>query len=308
MRTRILLCLASLCLMATPVRAQTCVIVDVSRPTCDPPYEPRLHGHLTALGLNMAIGAVTVGVAQAVRGGSFWEGAAAGALGGGLSYTGKLVVTTDFSGSGLAGREIAALGSSVVTNAMSGAGLFDEAVLPFGPLRFQLQRVPERRVRARVDVPNLMLVIYSAARSDLSLDWSASLSSGAFVFVDRAPPDGWAGRHLAGVIFLKDGSHQVGRDNRKVLKHERVHLLQHDFTYGAWGRPAQGWLLDRGSVGSRIHSFTDLRLDMLAWLVMNGLISREDRPSEREAYFLVPSPEPDFMPALTASRMRNLQH
>jgi hypothetical protein len=251
--------------------------------------ESRSTGHMRVLGVNMGLGALTAGVSQHLRGQSFWKGLAGGAAGGGVSYLGKRMVTAEFTASGIAGRELAAVGSSMIANASAGAGVFDRLVFPIGPVRVDVQLRRGFDIRPRVDVPNLVFTLYTAAQPEMDVDWSESLATGAPVFIDRSPPTHWAGRHGLGVIILKESMEAVDPWHPampQVLRHERVHLLQHDFTSMVWGRPAEGWILGRIPGGSAVHRYVDLRLDMLAWGIMNAALPHSDRPSEREAYFL----------------------
>jgi hypothetical protein len=250
---------------------------------------PRTADHITALGINAGLGALTAGVTQHLRGRSFWKGFVGGAVGGGLSYAGKRVATAEFGGSGIVGREIAAVGSSVIVNAATGEGLLDRVVLPLGPLRMEVQLRAGVELRPRVDVPNLIFAVYTAARPGMEIDWSESVASGAPVFIDRTPATDWAGRHGLGVIILKQDIDLVDPLQPglpSVLRHERVHLLQHDFTSAVWGRPAEGRILGTLPGGPVVHRFVDLRLDMLLWGMMNAALRHADRPSEREAYLL----------------------
>src|SRR5688572_18633266 len=96
---------------------------------CYETADSRLGAHLTTLGLNMAVGAVTAGVTSHIRGNSFWKGLIGGALGGGLSYSGKRITTANFFGSGLLGRQVNAVGSSIVANSITDAGVLDNVSL-----------------------------------------------------------------------------------------------------------------------------------------------------------------------------------
>src|SRR5437868_1015216 len=91
---------------------------------------PRWVGEFTTLSANAAIGGLTAGIFQKVRGGSFKDGFTRGAFGGAIIYTGKWVAAKRISGGGLVGREITAVGTSIVRNASDGVGSLDRLILP----------------------------------------------------------------------------------------------------------------------------------------------------------------------------------
>src|SRR5688500_10942351 len=101
---------------------------------------PTWVGQFTVAGANALLSGVTAGVIQELRGGSFSDGFARGALGGVVIYAGKRVAMDRFAGAGLLGREVAAVGTSMVRNAADGVGLLDRVVLPVGPVRVYWQR------------------------------------------------------------------------------------------------------------------------------------------------------------------------
>lgn len=250
--------------------------------------ESRFHGHAKWVVANAGVGAVTAGLSSYFSGGSFWKGALGGATGGALSYAGKAIVVSDFRGSGIIGRQVGGVGSSVVFNASRRDHLFAHLELPFGPLRLDVDLDDEIQVRPRLDLANLVATAVIAAQPKVTLDWRYTLSTGAPVFVDQRAGV-WAGRHSAGVITVKQPRPGTSLDRNTmdyVVRHERVHLLQSDFTAVAWGRPAEAWALSRVSGGMTVHRFVALRADLILWGLMNSALSHSARPTEDEAYFL----------------------
>src|SRR5688500_18069440 len=108
-------------------------------PANDPGAEIQL------LAINAALGAVTAGFSQSVRGKPVLPAMRTGALGGALAHIGKRVAVERWSGAGLLGREIGAVGHSMIRNASDGRGAADQLILPLGPGRFHIQRGPPSR-------------------------------------------------------------------------------------------------------------------------------------------------------------------
>lgn len=257
---------------------------------CEDQRHPRWAGEVTALGVNSALGALTAGLAQSLRGEPFWHGFARGAAGGGVTYAGKWVSGQHFTGSGLLGREIASVGASVVANASEGRGMLERVVLPVGPVRLEIDGAASTPVRARVDVPGVITTAYAAAHPRMSLDWRSSLSAGAPVFRHRGEPD-WAGRHVGGVILIRhyeEGVPGAGREQMKTaLLHEQIHVAQHDFGAIVWSEPAERWLLRRVLGSTAIGRHLDLGLDLPLWGALILLLPYDQRPWEWEAHFLM---------------------
>jgi hypothetical protein len=272
--------------------AQDCVtpLPGSTRPitqNCYDTSESRFGAHLTTLGLNVALGAATAGVTSHFRGNSFWKGLFGGAIGGGLSYSGKRIVSADFYGSGFLGRQVNAVGASIAANSTTGAGVLDNVSLALGPMRLDVQLKNEFSIHPRVDVPNLAYALYTASVPNVDLDLSESVSSGATVFIDRSEAVSWRGRHAVGVIIVKSffPSDNSPEEWHRVQKHETIHLLQHDFTSLAWSRPTEEWLSRQMPGAAKLHQYADFRLDIFAWEAMRRAVPHHDRPSEREAYF-----------------------
>lgn len=256
-------------------------------------------GHGTVLAGNAVIGGLTGGVLQKLKGGSFADGFARGALGGSVIYAGKRVAAQRFWAAGLLGREINAVGASVVRNAADGEATFGRLFLPLGPLPLRAMLAIRNgvRVQPQIDLAGAGLVVWGLLGSDLTLNLGRSVSSGAPVFEarDRWLSDadhGVRGLAVARSVFLGDPHLIVGPEvsTDDVLAHERVHVLQQDFVLTAWGDPFAGLALRRFGAGRRIDRY--VTLDALGWVV--GAVShltygtdRQERfPTELEARFL----------------------
>lgn len=269
-------------------------------PVVDPGRDrrgPDAAGQLAALSANAALSGLSAGVAQKLRGGSFKDGFARGALGGGIAYLGKRVSVERFDGAGLMGRQVAAVGNSVVGNAAAGRGTLERLVLPVGFARFYVRPGGGARAHARVDLHALLWTLYAVATPELRLDAPASLSAGAPVF--RSPGfvlswdetgDEVAGFAPAGLILLSDHAGQGAAEgwvDPVIFAHERVHVIQYDQTFAAWSDPLQEWVLPRVPGGAWVDRVLDLDLAApLVYAVTLWHDGYEGRPWEREAYFL----------------------
>lgn len=259
---------------------------------------PRWVGHFTVLAGNATIGALTGGILQKLKGGSFRDGFARGALGGAVEYVGKRVVVQDFWGAGLLGREINAVGVSLVRNASDGRPSLSRLLLPVGPLplRANLQLAGGLRVQPQLDLSAAGWMVYGLYETRLMPDFGASWSSGAMVFradrrliLDSGRPLG--GFTVARSIFASDPLVLQGEAWSEVLAHERVHVLQQDFVLAAWSEPLANLVLGRLPGGRSFSRF--VAVDALDWLVgtVKAVVSGSaqfDRnfPTEMEAYFL----------------------
>lgn len=255
---------------------------------------PRWVGHATFLGGNAMLGALTAGVVQAVRGGDFQDGFVRGALGGAVAYTGRRVAVERFDGAGLLGRQVSAVGASIVRNAGEGRGTLERVVLPVGPMRFYLDRSDGWRVRPKVDLNDMGQTVVAAVQSETEFDPGASLSAGAPVFVAPGRDIVSGGRAvdgiaMAGVIVL--GARPFDYSVH-TFAHERVHVLQHDFTSQVVGAPAGDWLLARTRLTRAVAPYVDF--DASVWLQwgLNATIEYENRPWEIEAEYLAVRYEP----------------
>jgi hypothetical protein len=243
------------------------------------------------LSANAALGGLHAGIAQRLRGGSFQDGFARGALGGVVVYAGKRIVVERFDGAGLAGRQVAAVGTSMVRNAADGLPALERLVLPVGPVRVYMERAERYRPQARLDLMTLGWTLYAASVPDLEWDAQASLSAGAPVFRvhDRLIVAGGdtveaAGSTFAGVILVAD---IPGLDVAKNLAHERVHVLQNDQTFLLWTRPLEQRALAALPGGATLDRWTDVNLSPAVNTTLSLLFRRyEHRPWEMEAFYL----------------------
>jgi hypothetical protein len=241
------------------------------------------------LGVNAAVGGVTAGVRQRARGGSFWRGFAAGAAGGGLVYTGKWLSAEGFWGAGLAGRQVAAVGASVIRNASEELPLLDHLMLPVGPVRVYVDRSSGLQTHVKLDLASAGVMAFRMASPDARLDASASISTGAPVFVtETVPYPSWQGNNSAGVILLRDQGTDDMASIRKemVFAHERIHLLQYDHLLHTLSTPVERRLLRRLPGGDWLTRHVDIGLIVVPVLILNQFIPYDDRPWEREAHIL----------------------
>lgn len=256
-------------------------------------------GHFTALAGNATLGALTGGVVQALRSGSFKDGFTRGALGGSVVYAGKRIAARRFDGAGLVGREVAAVGASIVRNASEGRATFARLYLPVGmvPAYLEVGTGAERGLRPRLDLEALSRTVYGLAEPRLKLDLSASLSAGVPVFQAerrglRSDGRVVSGLMSSGAIFLSDPAfvRATARSREFVIGHERVHVLQRDFSLLAWSDPLVSWLARR--VVPRAGFARRLTADpigSLAAAVAYALVSPDNErwlPTELEADFL----------------------
>ena len=270
-----------------------------SRLTIDPtPADtPRVVGRFAVLLGNAAIGGLTGGTLQTLRGGSFKDGLVRGALGGTVMYAGKRVAVQEFWGAGLLGREINAVGVSMVRNASDGERTWSRLYLPIGPLpiRATLDLVNGFRVAPQLDASAAGWLAAGLLTSGLRLNVAESISSGAPVFeaYGRWLKDS---RHevrayaVSRSVFLGDpalycfASPPVRYD---VLAHELVHVLQQDFVLTAWSDPFARWALGWFGAGRWTQRY--VTVDALGWStgtasrLMYGADQRGRFPTEVEA-------------------------
>lgn len=274
-------------LLAVPLPAQM-----PTRPGADDPA-PRWRGEALTLGVNAVLGGLTSGVMRHARGGSFRRGFAAGAAGGALAYGGKRLSAEAFFGAGLLGRQVAAVGSSVTSNVAGGDPALARVVLPLGPVRVYLLD-GARHARARLDLASTVMTAAAALHPDNRFDAEASLSAGAPVFqrAATARDAGWNGLQAAGVILVRyppgdlaPGDAEARRISRTEA-HERIHVLQYDQTFLLWAAPVERWALSQRGWTRALNRYVDLGLHVPVWAGLNTVIPYEDRPWEREAFFL----------------------
>ena len=269
---------------------------------------------MAMLAINSFLGGVSAGIVRLVKGDpisdAFSDAFPRGALGGGITYAGKVVASRSFSGAGFLGREIAALGVSTTANAADGIGFFDRVVLSLGPLpgRLVISRQDARlSVHPQADLISTVAVIYGLVDPDYSPDWGASFSGGLAVFRQRSPlpddatlQDVYAARARAKAIARAQGTSVAGATTAggatfvsylapddRVIAHERVHVLQFDFLVGAVGDPVDSWVM---SNLSGVDRWFKLNLVPAFFGALNGTIfmntDHDDLPWEREAALL----------------------
>jgi len=246
-------------------------------------------GDLRYLSVNAGLGGLAAGLSRAVRG-DFSPGAfLQGALGGAVSYSGKRLGGEAFDGAGFLGRQLAALGSSVVRSAAQGGGVLDTLFVPLGP--GWLQVATGSRPSYRLDVEQVVWVVYGFTRPHLDFDLGESLSSGAFVFAGderlRGEDDHALGRAAPGVISLR----RVGdQRDAATIAHERVHIAQLDHLKIVAGRPFEGWLREQWRIPSSGSFWGRVEAGVghypFLWLLTAPWPAHESRPLEREAEFI----------------------
>lgn len=248
-------------------------------------------GDATFLSLNALSGGLTAGLFQTMRGESFTDGFARGALGGAVYYAGLRTSTRRFDGAGLVGRQIAATGTSMVRNASDGVPLLERLFVPLGPLHLYIDHSDGLVMRPKVNVTALTGLLSAVAEPKLKWDAGATLSAGAPVFrvSDRMlVSDGRVlnGFVRAGSIFLSD----IPPEHRaRVFAHERAHVLQGDLIFLAWSEPLEGWIMGRVPRGPLMYRYADLGF-AVPWLMSAAYdlldVAQGDRFHEIEAHFL----------------------
>lgn len=256
--------------------------------------------HAATAGLNALLGGLSAGTMRAARGGSFKDGFLAGAAGGALIYGGKRIAVERWGGAGVLGRQVAAVGSSVVWNASAGRGPLDRVMLPLGPVRVYVLPDAGWKVSPKLDLASAVATVMFATEAGAEFDLGESVSAGAPVFRRKVPywELGWDGRQAAGAVsvWTRDDDDLVPAEvevMRSVLAHERVHVIQYDQTFLFWSEPAEAWAMDPSRVGRAIRRHVDLGLNVALMGALNEAVSYEDRPWEREAYFLSGTREVD---------------
>ena len=242
---------------------------------------------------NVLLSAVTAGVTQELRGGSFKDGFTRGALGGIFLYAGKRVAVEDFGGAGLLGRQLNAVGASLVRNASDGVGAFDRFVLPIGIARVYWQRGAQPGWQVKLDALAVGWTMYGVVESELDFNFHRTLSAGTPVFQTRGKvisfdADGHAGGIAqSGVVFLSDVRPWGNAFLEKAFAHERVHVLQLDQIFLTLNEPHDDRVLRWLPGGPAVNQWVDINvstefLNLLATMI-DGY---RDRPWELEAIYL----------------------
>jgi hypothetical protein len=254
---------------------------------------PRWTGHFTTASANVLLSALTAGITQELKGGSFRDGFTRGALGGLVIYGGKRIAVENFSGAGFIGREITAVGASMVRNAADSVGTLDRLVFPAGVTRVYWSRTAPRNWQVKLDVVAFGWTVYGIAERELEFDVSESLSSGTPVFVtskrivahgEPQPLDGATG---AGVIFVSVVPSTSEPMLPNSLRHERVHVLQSDQLFLTLNDPHDDAVLRRLPFGKVANRWVDVNVTTeLIWLMSRLIDSHAQRPWEMEANYL----------------------
>ncbi len=246
------------------------------------------------LAVNAGLGALTAAVRAHLAGRPFWRAFTQGAAGGAVAYGGKRIIGTRVPAVGFLGRQVAAVGGSMVRNAGDGRAPFAGAVLPIGPIRLYLGEPPDaagrsRGVRVKLDFAGALALAYIATRPGAHFDAGASVLAGTPVFTNVPEQFPHLGEQVAGVIGL------LGRPPypRINIAHELVHVVQYDFTFLAWGEPAERVLAPHVSAGNLVHPYVDVGLNVLLIWLGDGIITNdEQRPWEHEAVLMTTRPWP----------------
>ena len=255
-------------------------------------------GQFTVLSANTLMSAVTAGLFQEIRGGSFKDGFTRGALGGAVIYTGKRVAAERFFGAGFIGREVSAVGASVVRNASDGIGTFDRLILPVGFTKVywyrKQDRIPDNRVHVKFDVVSMAFTAYAVAEDELEFELTQTLSAGMPVFRTDNKLIGSeekeiyaAGLQRTGIVLRSHVPAYREEFLNRVFAHERLHVLQDDQIFITLNDHADDWLLSKLGPIAPASRFIDLNgsTDLLI-LLANWIPKHGDRPWEMEPVYL----------------------
>jgi hypothetical protein len=260
-------------------------------PSCNRRY-PSWSGELASLGGNALLGGLSAGIMQELRGGSFRSGFARGAVGGAGIYAGKRLAAERFEGAGLIGRQVAAVGGSIVRNAGEGRGVLERLYLPLGVARLEVH-TPTRRLQLTPDITALAWALWALDERELSIDWEETLSAGTPVFYtdNKTLVVGGDSTHAAattnsGVMYVSGVPGLGPVVSRRILEHERIHVLQEDQLFLTITDPLEELLLrqvpyvQRWATRVDINLATELLKRLGSWFPQHL-----DRPWESEAIF-----------------------
>lgn len=277
------LCALLVCAQAASAQSDT---TGYSSPT------PRWVGQFTTLSANAAIGGLTAGIVQKLRGGSFKDGFTRGAFGGSVIYGGKWLVGQRFYGAGMLGRTMGGVGASMVRNASDGVGTLDRLMLPAGFTRIYWDR-RNSDVRVKLDVVAAGYVVYGFAEHELHFDASESLSSGTFVFKtdNRIITVGHEANHAGGVtaasIIFQSHVPGWGEDFlQRTRAHERVHMVQDDQLFITLNDRLDDYAFRKTSL-QNVSRYIDVNIVTEVLKLLGQIIPEHDnRPWEIEAIYL----------------------
>lgn len=292
MRARIVFCV--LLSIGAPLSAQ-CLpspLPPEVAPACQSRY-PRWTGEIASLGVNSLLGALSGGILQELRGGSFRDGFTRGAVGGSVIYVAKRVVASDFDGAGFLGREIGAVGASVVRNAGAGQPALSELVLPLGVLRVYV-RPTTRSVRFVPDLTAIGWTISGIHNGGLRFDLAKSLSAGTPVFfadnkilIINRDSAHVGGVTSSGVVFLANVAAFGPNVARINYEHELVHVIQEDQLFMTVTDPFEDWATKQLPIaGPFLVRHADINLATTLLNFLSGEFPLFlNRPWETEAVF-----------------------
>ncbi len=267
-------------------------LISMSRPMAGQATLPQPHSRVTLLAANTGLGMVTAVLGQVVRGARIDpRKAAQGAVGGAMVFSGKAIVAKDRWYANLFGRQIAAIGGSGIQNVASGNKFLDKASLPYGPLRFNIERESGTRLRVKLDLARTGVLVMALSDVHMEMDVRKSLLYGVAVFRDNSPngDNGVAGSHVGGVVTYREVAIDgltMQQSLERTMAHELIHVLQADFSFNTWGTPIERTFMKENETTRKLYSYFDLGLDVPLASLANSFISYSSRPWEREAVSL----------------------
>jgi hypothetical protein len=246
----------------------------------------RLPSDLKIATVNVAIGALTVGVWRAVTHRPILTGAARGAAAGAAVFAGRHIITNARPGYWWLGREMAAIASSEVANAAQDRPILERAIIPVGPIRFHIDRAAKTKVRPKLDLVSAIVAGVVATRDGNSFALKESLATGTLVFLSPETSDE-LGQSVAGVMtiseLIPDGSFPGLQSKRRVMSHEMIHTTQQDFVFNAWSDAAQSAIAAKNPLIRKMTRYVDFNLTLPVQVVANSMIDYQNRPWEKEA-------------------------
>jgi hypothetical protein len=252
---------------------------------------PERYDDIAVVAGNAAIGSLTVVAGSLLRGKKpSARKVAQGALGGATVFAGKAIVTEDRWYAAIVGRQLASIGSSAIQNVASGRGFADRLLLPWGPLRFHVDRTERLRMRAKLDVAGVAMSVAGIMNDDLELDVDKSLQYGLIVLRNdgRKGNVTAVGSHMGGVIKYRTltawSADASDESIDAIIAHELVHV-------NAWGNPVESYALGKFRLGRAINRYVDLGIHVPIAAGLNGVVEYRSRPWEREAVSLVATPQ-----------------
>jgi len=255
-------------------------------------HYPTWAGELASFGANAVLGALSGGIMQELRGGSFRRGFVRGFAGGTVIYVGKRLAVERFDYSGLIGRQVGAVGGSMVRNAGEGRGVLERLYLPLGVARLEVY-TSTGHLQLTPDLTAIGWTVWAVTQAELTLDRAASFSAGTPVFrtdnqvlIAHGDTTHSSGITNSGVIYIV-GIPALGPVvSRKQLEHERVHVLQEDQLFLTITDPVEESLLRQLPWLGRWAGRVDVNLSSeLLRTLARWFPKHLERPWETEAIF-----------------------